>query len=252
MINGLITAIRTLSIIPVPGKDAEELSDAVVWFGFVGFLLGIILFLSIKGGLLLTKWPEGIAGFAVFLSAAATRGIHLDGLADFSDGFGGGHTKEKILTIMKDSNIGTFGALSIALVLLFKWISIVSLIKDNNYAYIVPIYVSSRLVMSFLSSHLPYARKGEGTGKPFVENASKKHSIYAFLISFFLVLIWSGVMGVYILFIGMLFSLFAGSFVKKKIGGITGDILGASCEITETLLLFLCAACKIHSTFILI
>jgi adenosylcobinamide-GDP ribazoletransferase len=237
MINGLITAIRTLSIIPIIGKDAEDFSSSIIWFPFVGFLLGGALFLFIKISLFFTDQYKIIALISVFLSAVLTRAIHLDGLADFADGFFGGYTKEKILLIMKDSNIGTFGALALIFVVFLKWLGLLYLIENRHYDLIVPIYVASRFVMSDLSVRLRYARDN-GTGRPFVKNAKLKHLIGALFFAIILSLPF-GVIGLAILLIGYIMSLMLGFYFVKKIGGITGDLLGASCEISETVLLIL-------------
>lgn len=237
MIRGLITAIRTLSIIPVIGKDADDFSSSIIWFPFVGFLLGGTLFLFVKAGLLFGNHYKTLSFLCVFLSAVLTRAIHLDGVADFADGFFGGYTKEKILLIMKDSNIGTFGALALIFVVFFKWLGFLYLIESGHYVLIVPIYIASRFVMSDLSVRLTYARDN-GTGKPFATSARMAHLIGALLFSFILSLLF-GVFGLSILFVGYIISIILGLYFKRKIGGITGDLLGASCEISETVLLIL-------------
>ncbi len=237
MIEGFISAVRTLTIIPIHGKDAEDLSSAVAWFSLVGFLLSLVLVLFIYIMLRLTNQYQLIAILTVFLGAFLTRGIHLDGLADFADGFGGGFDKEKILTIMKDSDIGTFGALSLIFVVIIKWLAVLKMVKTDSFSLIIPAYVVSRFSMSYLSVFMPYARKKAGIGKPFVENAKTKDAVIAFAVSFVLVAIAAKGAGIAMLFSGFFITFLLRLLYMKKLGGVTGDLLGATSEIIETLLL---------------
>ena len=108
MLRELITAIRTLSILPVPGKGTEDLSSALSWFPVVGALLGGLLYLlaliasSVTDG----RWPEGVAAILLLAAVVLTRGLHLDGLADWADAFGGGQDRDHTLAIMKDPGTG--------------------------------------------------------------------------------------------------------------------------------------------------
>ncbi len=237
MIRGFVSAIRTLTLIPVLGKDADDLSDAVIWFPLVGFLIAGILAALIKAGLYLTNWYQLIAFFSVFFVAFLTRGIHLDGLADSADAFGGGYDKARILIIMKDSSVGTFGSLALIFVVLIKWIAILKIIHNNDLLLLFPIYVTSRFAMSYLASTSPYARKEGGTAQPFVKNAGKKDAAVAFLISLALSAVTDRGVGIALLFVGFSITLLLKLFYIKKVGGITGDMLGAASEITESVLL---------------
>jgi len=239
MIRGFVSAVRTLTVIPIFGKDAEDLSDAVVWFPFVGFLLAGILVIFIKVGLYLTNWYQLIAFFSVFSIAFLTRGIHLDGLADSADAFGGGYDKTRILSIMKDSSIGTFGSLALIFVVLIKWIAVLKIIHSNDFLLFFPVYVTSRFSMSYLASTTPYVRREGGTAQPFVKNAGTKDAVVAFIISLILSAITAKGVGVALLFAGFFITLLLKLFYIKKVGGITGDMLGATAEITESVLLVL-------------
>lgn len=89
ILKGFVTAFHTLSIIPVPGKDADKFSSALYSFVLVGFLLGSIQYGIIYGiyRLIGGQWPEIVAVVVVIMGILLTRGMHLDGLADFADGF---------------------------------------------------------------------------------------------------------------------------------------------------------------------
>ncbi len=231
--RGLITAIRTLTIIPIPGRESENLSEAVAWFPLVGFLIGVILILAARVCMLILKWSEFTALLLILLSAILTRGIHLDGLADCADGMGGGYTKKQTLTIMKDPNIGSFGTVALILDMGFKWLFIEKLIAINALWLILPAYTNSRLVMSYLSVFLPYARKEDGTGKPFVEDSKSPDFMKALAIALAANGILFSMGGVFLTVISVASGALLGIFYEKKVGGITGDLLGAASEITE-------------------
>ncbi len=87
--SGIITAFRTLSSLPVPGKDAKDFSDALIWFPTVGLVLGSLVYwvaslINLIPGI---QWPEGVAVVCISLGVFFTRGFHLDGIADWADGF---------------------------------------------------------------------------------------------------------------------------------------------------------------------
>ena len=234
--TGLITAIQTLSILPVRGKGCEDFSRSLPWFPVVGLLLGLIL--------------SGIAGFCREIPAEATavlillagvlltRGFHLDGLADCADGFGGGYTRERVLEIMKDSSTGAFGAISIVLSLLLKWVALKHLIETGNLTIIVLAYVASRALQVEQMVRLPYARVS-GTAASFVEGATPTHRLIALATAMTAALLLAGIFGVLYLSLAWLLAFLFGAYCKNRVGGITGDLLGTTSELTETLILFL-------------
>ncbi len=248
MIKGFLSAFRTLTIIPVLDKKSDNPSGAVIWFPFVGFLIACFLTLFIRISLFLTDWYQLIAIFTVLLSALITGGIHLDGLADFFDGFGGGYDKNKILTIMKDSNIGSFGSLSLIFVILIKWIVFFKIIATHTFIIIIPAYVTSRFAMSYLAVSMPYARKEGGVAKRFVENGKTSYVIAAFIISFALNLAIAKQIGVFMLFSGFLAIFPLKALFFKRVGGITGDLLGATSEIIEIFTLICGIYLNIHTS----
>ncbi len=240
MLKGLITALRTLTILPVPGKNAPDFSRALYGFVWVGLLLGAVLY----GGTWLwvdTIGHEGLEVAAFLVLGAAvflTRGLHLDGLADCADGFWGGHERGRILEIMKDSQLGTFGVLSLVLILLGNWVFLVRLLETGRGVWLIAAFVISRVLMVDLAVRLPYARES-GTASAFVKGATWRHWLANFLpaglIVFFL-LEWPGVL---VLCGGWGFSLLLGRFAQVRIGGVTGDLLGACCVLAESAILLI-------------
>ncbi|PCI29023.1 MAG: adenosylcobinamide-GDP ribazoletransferase [SAR324 cluster bacterium] len=244
MFRGLVTAIRTLTAIPTPGRDTQHFADTIPWFPFVGGLLGGVLVFLVWGfGLLATTfnvaiWAEGIGVLLVILSALLTRGLHLDGIADWADGFWGGHERERTLAIMKDSFLGSYGVIALVMVLLAKWIAFVGIINQGQLLWILAAYLISRTIQVDLAVWFPYARK-EGTASSFVQDAKKIHWLIAFVGASF-VLYWIlGAIGVLALLVGWVLCRLMAYWAVRRVGGITGDILGASCELIEVAILCL-------------
>ena len=195
--RGFVTAFRTLSSIPLPGKDAEEFSDALVWFPVVGLVLGSLVVVVAKLMVLIfgVHWPEGIAILCVSLTVFLTRGFHLDGIADWADGFWAGYTPEKILMIMKDSFLGTFGVVALILVLVTKWIAITKLLEIDRVEWIIAAFIISRTLQVEQAVCLPYAR-AEGTAGPFLKNAGQRHRWIAHLLALAMLIFLFNISGV--------------------------------------------------------
>jgi adenosylcobinamide-GDP ribazoletransferase len=243
MLRGFSTAVRTLSLIPMPGRDARELASALPWFPLVGALLGAALLGVLRGldALGLRSWPEGEAGLLVLASTALTRGLHLDGLADWADGLFSMSSKERTLEIMKDSRVGAFGVLALLLGLGLKWVSTARLIGSGAATWIIPAFIVSRTVQADLAVALPYARESGGTAAPFVNGARPRHRVGAWALSATLLLA-AGPWALGAALVGCAAAIGLGLLYKRRLGGITGDLLGAAGEMTETLLLVLFAA----------
>jgi adenosylcobinamide-GDP ribazoletransferase len=243
MLRGFITAIRTLTAIPLPGKDADRLASSLPWFPVVGCLLGGILYAVawVVGLIDSNHWPQGGALVVTVAGVFLTKGLHLDGLADFADGFGNWHEKAKTLAIMKDSHIGVFGAISIAVILLVKWVALTRLIASESTVYIVSGYVVSRLMLVELACSHPYARLEKGTGAPFIRDARPRDRIFAAIFGIVFLILLNGLIGIAIFIFGWISCRLIGLWSNKRIGGITGDVLGACSELVETMTFFLCA-----------
>ena len=242
MFNGLVSAIRTLSILPVPGRDAEKMSRSLPWFPLVGGLLGGILFgLGYSLSLIPSVWPGFSAGILLSASVILTRGLHLDGLADWADGFFGARDPKRVLSIMKDSSVGTFGILALILVMLLKWVALSRLINLGGMVFLLSAYVVSRTVQVALAVCLPYARSEGGTASPFVEGAKSVHLVWAFILSLLLVMGFNGVAGGILLLAGLILCALLGWWFFRRLNGVTGDLLGAASEMIETSLLLFAA-----------
>jgi len=242
--GGLVTAMRTLTIFPIPGRDADSMASSLPWFPVVGAILGSILYLI---GTLLTRfiipdWPETVAFLLVAARIYVTRGFHLDGLSDWVDSFGAMNNRKRMLEIMKDSRVGAFGVMALAMILLGQWIAITRLCEQGNILWIVAAYIVSRTAQVEMATTLPYARPEGGTAGAFVGQAQPHHRRIAFSLAAILLFILFGWQGLIVLLIGEIVRIGFGFWCYRRFGGVTGDLLGACSELVETTLLFLIAA----------
>ena len=242
MLGGPITALRTLTILPVPGRDAARLAAALPWFPLVGAGLGSALWGTALGVDRLARgWPEGAAAAAVVLGAFLTRGLHLDGLADWADGFGGGRDRESTLAIMKDPHVGSFGVVAVACVLVAKFAAMAWLVRCGAAAWIIAALVASRTAVASLAASHPYARADGGKSGGFI-GPRPGHRAGALAAGLALIAAGFGLPGLAALGAAVVMELVFGRWCRRRVGGVTGDLLGACAELTETAVLFCAAA----------
>lgn len=267
--KGFLLLLSFMTRIPMPKieYDEEKLGKSMKYFPVVGIIVGfILLFFCIIFNFILKNISYSavlpLMIIVVILTDLITTGaLHLDGLADTFDGIFSYRSKHKILEIMKDSRLGSNGALALILYFLLKFILLFSLTIESRegaiYAIMTyPVVARFCSVVSCASS--PYAR-GSGMGKTFVDNTKTCGLIVATVITFlytigmifmpFLLftnyslpiqLIMKSIL--IIVIIVALSALFAYAFsklIERKIGGITGDTLGALLEISSLLYIVL-------------
>lgn len=231
----LLTAVQYFTRVPVPrwvGHDASQLNGATRYFPAVGLAAGA------AGAAML--WACSLAFppvVAVLLSTATTIGLtgafHEDGLADTIDGLGGGATRERALEIMKDSRIGTFGAIALMLVVLLKLSALAALPTSQAIAALIAAHGASRWCAVMLIWRLPYVRLDDSTrAKPVVVRIAPLDVIVASLFGL-APLAQCGLHAV-VAFIAMLLVLgYLGRWYTRRLGGYTGDTLGATQQFTE-------------------
>ncbi len=221
----------------------RSLGRAVRAFPLIGALLGIaagFAFAIVTG----VGLPALVAGvIAVALLALMTGALHEDGLADMADGFGGGQTIEKKLAIMRDSRIGAYGVMALVMVLAAK-VGAVADLHDIGVVMsgLICAAAASRAAMPAMMRWLPVARAdgpGAAAGRPSSEHVWTGIVIAAILSV--LLLTWSGLVALLIAALGV----FAvGLLARRQIGGHTGDVLGATQQISELLFLLALAAIR--------
>lgn len=234
-----LLALQFLTIIPVKIKHINErqMSESMVYFPFVGVLLGLILAVSDKLLYFLNLGTFATNTILVILLAALTAGIHLDGLADTADAFLSRKSKDDMLKIMRDSHIGVMGVLSLISIILLKISFLSSISISLKTVSLVLMCILSRWSLVFAMFLFPYARE-DGKAKIFIQGMNFKIFILATIIALICVLtIWK-IKGLIILGIIAMSAYIIGRFINNKIGGITGDTLGAINELTEVIVLF--------------
>lgn len=234
-----LLALQFLTIIPMPNKLGNYNARVVLYFSLVGLVLGIIL---VGLNLLLSKLLLEsflINTLLVITLAVLTGGLHLDGLADTTDAFSSGKDKQGLLEIMREPHIGTMGVLALISVIMLK-VGILSSLNlwTKNIALIL-MCVLSRWSLTLPLYLFSYARN-EGKAKVFFGALSFPGFIAASIVTLlFAVLIWNW-KGLTVFTAASIFSYFFGTYSNRKIGGITGDILGATVELNEVFILLVC------------
>ena len=240
--KSFLAALQFLTIIPIPKGikiEKKDIAKSGIFFLLIGFFVGGILLLL---DLSLKKFMPPLILNLLLLSiwVGFTGGLHLDGLADTVDGFSGGKNREEILRIMSDSCTGAKGVVALILLLTAKFLFLCQLpFMLRNYALLfVP--AAGRWAMVLAAVFLPYAKK-EGLGKLFVQNADSKEAVITSLLMIVLGFFFFKFSFFYLL-LGILLTIFLlGKIFKKRIGGISGDCLGAINEVIEVVtLLIIC------------
>jgi cobalamin 5'-phosphate synthase/cobalamin synthase len=226
----ILAALAFLTRIPVRESfDAAAVGRAAIFFPLVGAAIGLLQ-LGLHRALKPHVPALVVAVLVVSLSAWLTRGLHLDGLADFADGLGGGATRERRLQIMRDPAVGAFGVVALVLVLALKIAAIASLASG---AALVLASALSRWSAVPLGCLLPYAREGAGLGAAMAKSAGRLELLAATLLAVSVSLFFEARLALFSWGFVVLASLFVGTLAKRSLGGMTGDVLGASVEIAE-------------------
>jgi adenosylcobinamide-GDP ribazoletransferase len=222
--------------------SSERMNRASRYYSLVGIVLALILALAFY-------WLQSTFSLAVSIvlmmvfSVLLTGAFHEDGLADMADGIGGGYTIERRLTIMKDSRIGTYGAVSLVLVLLLKFTLLVDLAQAQ---LLIPslflAYALSRAVSASLILNTPYVADIDSSkSKPLADQQSLSDLIILLVIGCLPFLFFNQSISVFSLMFDccLVLIVFRWGFRKwllSRIGGFTGDCLGAAQQVSELLI----------------
>lgn len=233
-VGPLILALRFLTVVPVPGREAEgpaALGRAAWWFPVVGLMLGGAL--AGLGRLVDALWPPVVgAALLVTVWKAVTGGIHLDGLADSLDGLAGRDAARR-LAIMRDSRIGVFGAAGLILLLLLAVTALAGLAASIRLRVLVLAPLIGRVTPLLAGAWLAPATPGQGLGAAFAAGlspwAGPVHAVVAGALAAWLLGGW----GVAVAAAAWGGALLAAAFVARRLGGLTGDVLGAVVELAE-------------------
>jgi len=232
----LITALRTLTLLPIPGKDAASLASALPFFPAIGVLIGALVVLALYVASL-SGWIAGAGVLAMIVSVWITRGLHVDGLSDVIDALGASRNRQRRLEIMKDPHTGAFGVMAIVADLLLKTVALSHLAALSQWSLALIPFIVSRTAQVVLATSLPYARQEGGKAAAFVQEARPYHLLLALVAAIAFCLAAAGSVGLLLLLQGLVIAFLLRLWMKQHFGGVTGDLLGASNEIIETGLL---------------
>ncbi|MBN1264261.1 MAG: adenosylcobinamide-GDP ribazoletransferase [Anaerolineales bacterium] len=233
--QGLWTALSFLTILPVrkPGtRSPRDLGKAAIWFPLVGVLLGVLLvgFYFLLDG----RVPDRLrAGLLLGLWVLLSGGLHLDGLADCLDGLLVTADRERRLTILRDPGTGAFAVIGISLFLILK----AAALEGLTAATVLLLAPAAGRSVMLLGMFYPSAREG-GLGAVFKSGLTPLRIGAASFVPLLLAGTL-GMQGFLALILAILTALLVFQFAKARIGGVTGDVLGAACELSELVVLFL-------------
>ncbi len=237
--QSLRLALGCLTIVPVGPRSApsdQAFGRSWIWFPLIGLLIGVIL---VGAHHLFTRWLPPFVATALILSVWVwlTGALHLDGLADVCDALYGGRTPDARLRIMKDPHLGTMAVVALSVHLLLKFAMLHSLPPSEVVPTLLLVPCLSRYAMVIPGTTLPYARTEDGAAARFVRHATMSSLLMATLAALLLSWLIAGRRGLGLCGVGGVAALIARGVFFRTLGGITGDALGATGEIVESVLL---------------
>jgi adenosylcobinamide-GDP ribazoletransferase len=238
-----LIAMQFLTIIPLPFSvrcEKRDLGRSLSFFPLAGLTLGAML---VGADFLLSRaFPRGVTDLLlVALLAVVTGVLHLDGLADVCDGFAARGGRERFLAVMKDSRTGAAGAVGLILALLLKYQALLHVPADLKRAalFCFPMLARFALVQMTVGSR---PARGEGLGSTFMVGAGWLQMLLATLMTLPFSLIFLGITGLWLFVACYLLTWLLKAWFHRKLGGVTGDIMGFCGELTEILCLLMLAA----------
>ena len=237
IIRSFFAALTFLTIAPVPGSllgSEDDISRSLPWFVVVGAMIGAcVAFLDKVFCHLLPILPA--SALTVLLLIAVSGGLHMDGLADTADGFFSARPKTRVLEIMRDSRIGAMGVIATVAVMLVKFSLLASMDGTARFAAVFLMPVAGRFAPVFTTVTMKYVHGDAGLGTAFKKNASLFSLSISLLLLFSVCVGAARYCGLIIATATLLFVAIFSFWCDRKIGGWTGDTLGASVEISETI-----------------
>jgi adenosylcobinamide-GDP ribazoletransferase len=234
VVKDIVLALRFMTRLPAPNVayTSESLARAAKFFPVVGLLVA-------AGAVGLNKIlsnhvDRDLVALAVLVYLVViTGGLHEDGLADAADGFGGGWNKDRILEIMHDSRIGSYGAIALTLSLLARYVLLGRLPLLQFSSYLIVAHVLCRWSTLPLGFLLPPAKEHEGQGAAVAKGVSIASLVLGTLFTF-AVCYWRLRNAAWIpVTATVAVTLVSGLYYKSQIGGVTGDCFGATNQLSE-------------------
>jgi adenosylcobinamide-GDP ribazoletransferase len=233
-LRGLVLAVQFLTRLPTPQLadiKPAELSRSAVWFPLVGLLIGAVVASAVWIGSSSSPWIGALVGLVAWVWI--TGAMHLDGLGDVADALGAAHRNpDRFHEALRDPHIGSFGVTAIALQLLAKLFLLAELAVGPKIWTLLLVPAWARLGPLFWSYAVPPLHRGLGERFSW---AIDRRVIAAHGMALAVACAWlaPALLGALVIIPAI------GLYWRRRLGGMTGDCLGASVEVTETLLLLL-------------
>jgi len=234
-----------LTVFPVARElevDGERLARSMGFFPAVGLAMGL--------GLVVVDWLLGaliprpvLDCLLVLLLILATGALHLDGIADLIDGLAGGRgDRENTLKIMKDSRVGAMAVVGVVMLLLLKYLSLYNVPLEHKKAALLLMPCAGRWIQVVLAAFCRYLRPEGGTAAVFVDRVGERETLLATGSLLLACFVLFGLKGIFLLFLFGLVAMLLLRYFEARLGGVTGDVLGASTEVVEVVSLILVLA----------
>ena len=243
-IDDITLATAMLTRVPMPHSDGAMtagLARAQRAFPLVGAVIGLMVGLADRALLALGLPPLAASALALGAGAALTGALHEDGLADVGDGFGGGRDRAAKLSIMRDSRLGTYGALVLLVGFSARWSALASLPAVAIIPGLVVAHTLGRAVIPVLASIMPFARDdglGKSAGRP-----EKASAITAVAIGMVVAVVCLPMPTALLAIAATVAATAALALLAwRQIGGVTGDVFGAAEQVAEAAVLLTLAA----------
>lgn len=239
-----LVGVMFLTRLPVPvavDHGSGRLARAAPWFPLVGIIVG-----SVAGGTLLLAGavlPMPLAaGLAIAAGVLFTGALHEDGLADCCDGLGGGRSREHALEIMRDSRIGTFAGIGLFVSLALRWAAIAALAPAAGAIALIVAHAVSRGMLAPVLAATPYARS-QGLASAVAAGVSKREAAIAMLLSLGIAMLAGPICGLVAIAAAAIAAGAMLAILIRRLGGYTGDGLGAVQQVSEIAVLTTLAGC---------
>lgn len=237
-----LTALRFFTHLPLPqgGAGERSLAKAALGFPLAGILIGALIALVwAASATLLPALPA--AGLAIATGLIITGALHEDGLSDCADGLGGGNTRERTLEIMRDSRIGAFGAAALIVTIGLRWVALGELSLFNGIWALLIAHTVSRTAILPALAFSSYARK-EGLGSTVSDGISSTQLAMTLAVALLFAILLGGVAGLFAAILAVAAAFAVLKYLEARLGGYTGDGLGAMQQIAEIIIMLaLCA-----------
>jgi adenosylcobinamide-GDP ribazoletransferase len=241
-LGGLLGALSFLTRVPAGARVAEpqELARSVPWFPLVGAVVGLAV-----GGLYAAMHallpPLVAAAVAVAAGIAVTGAFHEDGLGDTADAFAGGHDRETTLRILEDPRLGTFGVVAVATSLLLRVAAVAALAPTAALAALPAAHALSRAAAVGVMAAFPPAA-ATGLGAASARALSRRQALTGVAAGLAFTVALLGLWALPAAALTSLAALWLGRLSRRRIGGVSGDVLGAVQQAGEVLTLLVATA----------